>query len=409
MGLISVALALFPLFSRYIAPCFVASYVVLFLDIKNQEFNGFTEVILFAAMLLEMKDEWLLSVARKKTGSKKRHKNSKKGKDEKGKDGKGNVKENKSQNSQHSSAPHDHSRLEQEATEASGAAIPHAPILVPQREQLPTFIVGTSVVLGLVTYGIQGVVIGPIIFIVSKALYDNFGYDTEPPQHLQLAGLEAAAVGMEGTSVAAAAGLLTARRPVTSRGVAGTMYTGNYIANCLQEQKNRMTNTSGQQDIVGLSRQSSASFSASTSSFDSSRAGSLERSYSDLEAEGEAGNIIASPRMVNKLVSIAEKAKERTKLKTSPIPKNPSAPNGMPLLNLNAPTMPSTQFSEKLYTLAESAKERVKTSKLANGSFDKKEGDGASASASPNIAPASIMKKEEGGLTARKKKATFTN
>ncbi|ESS70363.1 hypothetical protein TCDM_00822 [Trypanosoma cruzi Dm28c] len=49
-----------------------------------------------------------------------------------------------------------------------------------KREQLPTFVVGTALVLGYVTYGVRGILLGPMTVIVAKVLFDNWDIVSHP-------------------------------------------------------------------------------------------------------------------------------------------------------------------------------------------------------------------------------------
>ncbi|RNF06349.1 Trypanosoma vivax [Trypanosoma conorhini] len=55
-----------------------------------------------------------------------------------------------------------------------------------EREQLPTFVIGTAVVLGYVRYGVRGILLGPMTVIVAKVLFDNWDMvtacETPPPE-----------------------------------------------------------------------------------------------------------------------------------------------------------------------------------------------------------------------------------
>ncbi|KEG07450.1 Trypanosoma vivax [Trypanosoma grayi] len=43
-----------------------------------------------------------------------------------------------------------------------------------EREELPTFVIGTALVLGYVSYGVRGILLGPLTVIVAKVLFDNW-------------------------------------------------------------------------------------------------------------------------------------------------------------------------------------------------------------------------------------------
>ncbi|KPI86435.1 putative multi-pass transmembrane protein [Leptomonas seymouri] len=156
LGLASVVLALFPLVPKWLSPCsiaFVSMVVQLISLTTSEEEEGspflvipdghtWTEALIFGkpylyayartlsfgvAMLLECGDEWLLCVSRGLRGG--------------------------------------------FVTDAAGKG----------REQLQPFVVGTSVVLGFVAYGIRGIVFGPLTVIVARVLFDN--WDIVLPVH----------------------------------------------------------------------------------------------------------------------------------------------------------------------------------------------------------------------------------
>ncbi|ESL09381.1 hypothetical protein TRSC58_02897 [Trypanosoma rangeli SC58] len=59
-----------------------------------------------------------------------------------------------------------------------------------EREQMPTFLIGTAVVLGYVRYGVRGILFGPMTVIVAKVLFDNWDMVTEceaPPSDARCA------------------------------------------------------------------------------------------------------------------------------------------------------------------------------------------------------------------------------
>jgi hypothetical protein len=149
LGLMSVVLASFPLLPKWLSPCSVAFVymVVQLISLTTADGNedcpflvfpdggGLTEGLIFGkpylfayartlsfglAMLLECTDEWLLCVSRGLRGG--------------------------------------------FVVDAAGRG----------REQLPQFVVGTSLVLGFVAYGVRGIVFGPLTVIVAQVLFDNW-------------------------------------------------------------------------------------------------------------------------------------------------------------------------------------------------------------------------------------------
>ncbi|CUG94294.1 transmembrane protein, putative [Bodo saltans] len=128
-GLVAVAMALFPFVPKWFSPCMIKFFVLLgdrVMNISDDWSTAFLlvwdyELLTFAAIgYLVMKDEWLLSVERGLRGASRQ-------------DSRGVV-----------------------------------------REQLPTFLVGTCIILGLVVYGLRGVLLGPLTVIVARTLFDNW-------------------------------------------------------------------------------------------------------------------------------------------------------------------------------------------------------------------------------------------
>ncbi|KPA79087.1 putative mitochondrial putative multi-pass transmembrane protein [Leptomonas pyrrhocoris] len=149
LGLVSVVLALFPLVPKWLSPCSIAfAYMVIqLISLTTAEEREGSPLLAFpgghdwtaalllgkpyllfyartlsfgVAVLLECGDEWLLCVSRGLRGG--------------------------------------------FVTDAAGKG----------REQLQPFVVGTSLVLGFVAYGIRGIVFGPLTVIVARVLYDNW-------------------------------------------------------------------------------------------------------------------------------------------------------------------------------------------------------------------------------------------
>lgn len=121
---ISVALALFPLVPKWLSPCSLALMFSFHRIIGEvgllRAVCSPRVLVVFIAVVLDYSDEWLLCVSRQLRGD-----------------------------SVIDSAGH-------------------------TREQLPPFVVGTSVVLGFVSYGMRGIVLGPLTVIVAKVLFDNW-------------------------------------------------------------------------------------------------------------------------------------------------------------------------------------------------------------------------------------------
>jgi uncharacterized membrane protein len=128
-GLVAVAMALFPFVPKWFSPCMIKFFFLLGdrLMIISGDWSTAPllvwdyELLTFAAIgYLVMKDEWLLSVERGLRGASRQ-------------DSRGVV-----------------------------------------REQLPTFLVGTCIILGLVVYGLRGVLLGPLTVIVARTIFDNW-------------------------------------------------------------------------------------------------------------------------------------------------------------------------------------------------------------------------------------------
>jgi hypothetical protein len=147
-GLLAIAMALFPFVPKWFSPCLVKFFVVLGDRILGLDawpsalflYRDF-ELLTFAGVsLLVMKDDWLLSVERGLRGA---------------------------------------------AREDARGVV---------REQLPTFVVGTCIILGLVVYGLRGVLLGPLTVIVARTIFDNWDSLSSgllPPQHTTVTGAAA--------------------------------------------------------------------------------------------------------------------------------------------------------------------------------------------------------------------------
>ena len=125
-GMFAVGVALFPLVSKWLSPCpvmlvyFVGSSI---LRSTSEIVPMMTDPKLWTfglATFLVVSDEWLLSVERGLRGAK-HH------------DSRGFV-----------------------------------------REQLPQFLVGTTIILGLVSYGMSGIILGPLTVIIARTMFDNW-------------------------------------------------------------------------------------------------------------------------------------------------------------------------------------------------------------------------------------------
>lgn len=127
-GLVAVTMALFPFVPKWFSPCMIKLFFLIGDRIMGLDqwasataLVGDFELLTFAAIaFLVMKDDWLLSVERGLSGGKRQ--------------------------------------------DARGV----------EREQLPTFLVGTCIILGLVVYGARGVLLGPLTVIVARTIFDNW-------------------------------------------------------------------------------------------------------------------------------------------------------------------------------------------------------------------------------------------
>ncbi|KAH9597054.1 hypothetical protein LSM04_001318 [Trypanosoma melophagium] len=124
-GLLSALNAVFPLLPAWVSPVSVALVYSMFSTFNDQGLLGVVVDLRVwycaAAFLLSHMDEWLLCVSRGLRGSSVR--------------------------------------------DAAGVV----------REELPTFVIGTALLLGYVSYGVRGILFGPIIAIVAKVFFDNWG------------------------------------------------------------------------------------------------------------------------------------------------------------------------------------------------------------------------------------------
>ncbi|RNF02226.1 Trypanosoma vivax [Trypanosoma rangeli] len=128
-GVISTLTAVFPLTPKWVSPVALALGCVLFSAVSTHGFPGavvdqrvWSCLLAFLASYL---DEWLLCVSRGLRGD--------------------------------------------SLKDAAGV----------EREQMPTFVIGTAVVLGYVRYGVRGILFGPMTVILAKVLFDNWDMVTE--------------------------------------------------------------------------------------------------------------------------------------------------------------------------------------------------------------------------------------
>lgn len=246
LGITSVLMALFPLLTRFVSPVFVAFYVLFINGVmltgdmafltttactmlavmcmvlqswhryglmfvlyvvgrtSISSFDLFRWMVLLLGIAALQNDEWLLTVRRsthtrgtRKTGNSNNNNNNCAANPASpsllGKRATGAAESSDNSNSNSCDSAFD-------------SANQRALSLTTEGGELPTFIVGTCVVLGLVTYGLPGVIVGPLLFIVAKATYDNIGWDI--PADI-IAATDAALRGGDPSALYEAVGMYT--------------------------------------------------------------------------------------------------------------------------------------------------------------------------------------------------------